>query len=61
MARRFEESRLVYEAGDRAMAKTLSNEGKEHKARMEQLNGEASAWIYESKTCCSPIDDPQMI
>ena len=50
MAHCFEESRRAYEAGDRAGAKTLSNEGKEHKAEMERLNGRASAWIYASKS-----------
>ena len=48
MARCFEESQQAYTSGDRAGAKTLSNEGREHKARMEQLNAEASAWIYAS-------------
>jgi len=47
MARCFEESKSVYRAGDRARAKTLSNEGKEHKVKSQQLNREASAWIYE--------------
>jgi len=42
----FEESKRVYAAGDGARAKALSNEGKEHKAEMEGLNAEASAWIY---------------
>jgi len=46
MARCFEESKRAYTTGDGAQAKTLSNEGKGHKAKMEQLNAEASAWIY---------------
>lgn len=49
MARSFEESKRAYTSGDGAKAKTLSNEGKEHKATMELLNAEASAWIYASK------------
>jgi len=46
MTRCFEESRLAYATGGRAQAKTLSNEGKGHEARMKRLNAEASAWIY---------------
>lgn len=46
MARCFEESHQAYEGGDGARAKELSNEGKRHKAEMERLNDEASAWIF---------------
>jgi len=46
MARCFEDSKRAYTAGDGARAKTLSNEGKEHKSNMERSNAEASAWIY---------------
>ena len=60
MASCFEESRLAYVAGDRALAKALSNEGKEHKERMEQLNAEASAWIFASMSR-GPHRRPQMI
>ena len=49
MANCFEESRRAYGAGDGARAKVLSNEGKEHKAKMEELHAEASAWIYASE------------
>ena len=50
MARCFEESKQAYTSGDGAHAKALSNEGKAHKAEMEQLNAEASAWVYASKS-----------
>lgn len=50
MANCFEESKRAYGSGDGAKAKMLSNEGKEHKERMEQLHAEASAWIYASKS-----------
>lgn len=50
MARCFEESKRAYTSGDGAHAKALSNEGKEHKAKMEKLHGEASAWIYASES-----------
>jgi hypothetical protein len=46
MARCFEESHLLYSRGDKAGAKTLSNEGKEHQQTMERLNKEASDWIF---------------
>ena len=49
MASCFEESRLAYVTGDRASAKALSIEGREHKERMEQFNAEASAWIFASR------------
>lgn len=49
MARCFEESHQAYESGDGARAKELSNEGKKHKAEMEKLNDEASAWIFRGK------------
>lgn len=52
MRRCFEEAKCAYLAGDGAMAKVLSEEGKEHKAEMEQLNAEASAWIYMSESRC---------
>ncbi|SJL14333.1 uncharacterized protein ARMOST_17789 [Armillaria ostoyae] len=46
MARCFSESHDTYDRGDRAAAKDLSNEGENHKQKMEQLNKEASNWIY---------------
>jgi len=45
MARSFKESKRAH-----AKAKTLSNEDQEHKTRMEQLDAEASAWVYASKS-----------
>ena len=61
MARCFEESKRAYTSGDRAYAKVLSNQGKGHKAKMEQLHGEASAWIYASESRRSFTNGPQMI
>ncbi|SJL14352.1 uncharacterized protein ARMOST_17808 [Armillaria ostoyae] len=46
MARCFSESHEAYNRGDRAAAKDLSNQGKNHKQKMEQLHKEASKWIY---------------
>ena len=50
MGRAFEESKRAYESGDGARAKQLSEEGKRHKAEMENLNRQASDWIYHGKT-----------
>ncbi|PBK79073.1 DUF1771-domain-containing protein, partial [Armillaria gallica] len=46
MARCFIESREAFSRGDRAAAKDLSNQGKNHKQKMEQLHKEASDLIY---------------
>ncbi|KAJ3733653.1 hypothetical protein DFJ43DRAFT_221148 [Lentinula guzmanii] len=46
MAKCFQESHEAYARGDGAGAKELSNEGKEHKQKMEQLNKQASDQIY---------------
>ncbi|KAF9650614.1 Smr-domain-containing protein [Thelephora ganbajun] len=46
MAQCFKKSKRAYATRDRARAKELSNEAKEHKAKMERLNKEASAWVY---------------
>jgi len=49
MARCFDESRKAYDAGDGAKAKELSNGGKEHQRRMNEINEEASRWIFEGE------------
>ncbi|KAH8828319.1 hypothetical protein DL96DRAFT_1602686 [Flagelloscypha sp. PMI_526] len=46
MSRCFDEAHKTYESGDGARAKELSNQGKEHQRRMEQLNAEACDWIF---------------
>ncbi|KAL0956027.1 hypothetical protein HGRIS_002200 [Hohenbuehelia grisea] len=46
MARCFEESKEAYNRGDGARAKELSNEGKQHKQKMEDINKQASEWIF---------------
>ncbi|PWN34991.1 DUF1771-domain-containing protein [Meira miltonrushii] len=48
MARCFDDSHKAYSNGDGGRAKQLSNEGHEHKRKMEQLNGEAADWIYHA-------------
>ncbi|KAK0219025.1 hypothetical protein IW262DRAFT_1298121 [Armillaria fumosa] len=46
MARCFSESHDAYDRRDHTAAKDLANQGKGHKRKMEQLNKEASSWIY---------------
>ncbi|KAJ7901739.1 hypothetical protein B0H14DRAFT_2668254 [Mycena olivaceomarginata] len=46
MAKCFAESHEAYSRGDGAGAKQLSNEGKEHQAKMNALNKQASDWIF---------------
>jgi len=46
MAKSFQESHEAYARGDGAAAKELSNKGKEHQRKMEQLNKQASDWIF---------------
>jgi len=55
MAHFLEESHRIYEEGDHAGAKELSDEGKRHKAEMERLNKEAEEWIfYHNNTDSAP-------
>jgi len=46
MSRSFEESHQAYDRGEGGRAKELSNKGKEHQRRMEELNRKASEWIF---------------
>ncbi|PBK87749.1 Smr-domain-containing protein [Armillaria gallica] len=46
MARCFSKRREAYSRRDRAAAKDLTSRGENHKQKMEQLNKEASNWIY---------------
>ncbi|KAK0212950.1 cytoplasmic protein [Desarmillaria ectypa] len=46
MAKCFSESHEAYSRGDGAAAKELSNQGKKHQQKMEELNKEASDWIF---------------
>lgn len=50
MAKCFDDSHAAYSKGDGGRAKQLSNEGHQHKARMEQANKEAADWIYKVST-----------
>jgi hypothetical protein len=46
MAKCFHESRQAYADGNGALAKELSNKGKQHQKRMEDLNKQASDWVF---------------
>ncbi|KAG8912062.1 hypothetical protein FRC01_005314, partial [Tulasnella sp. 417] len=46
MSKCFRESQEAYRSGDGARAKELSNQGKLHKAEMEELNKKAAEWIF---------------
>jgi Domain of unknown function (DUF1771) len=52
MARLFQQSREAYARGDGGLAKQLSLEGKEHQRKMDELDRQASDWIYLGM-CCS--------
>lgn len=47
----------AYERGDGAEAKQLSNEGKEHAAKMEQYNKQASEYIFRENNAQGEVAD----
>jgi len=46
MAKCFQQSHEAYSRGDGALAKDLSNQGKDHQRKMENFNKEASDFIF---------------
>ncbi|KAF8493627.1 hypothetical protein JB92DRAFT_2998371 [Gautieria morchelliformis] len=48
MARCFKESKSAYEAHNGALAKELSNKGRAHQKQMNNLNAQASDWIFKA-------------
>lgn len=46
MAKCFQQSHEAYSRREGALAKELSEKGKQHERTMEALNAEASAWIF---------------
>ncbi|KDQ53527.1 hypothetical protein JAAARDRAFT_39215 [Jaapia argillacea MUCL 33604] len=46
MAQSFEDSQAAYKRGDGALAKQLSEKGRQHEREMQRLNKEASEWIF---------------
>lgn len=61
MAKCFEESHQAYANGNGALAKDLSNKGKQHQKRMEDLNKQASDWIFAgTKALFLPVRDAKL-
>lgn len=46
MGQAFDAASDAYQSGDGARAKDLSNEGKAHQRRKEELNDQAADWIF---------------
>jgi len=47
MAQSYQQSKEAYERRDRALAKTLSDQGKRHALKMDTLNAQASAMVFK--------------
>ncbi|KAF9531590.1 hypothetical protein CPB83DRAFT_760935, partial [Crepidotus variabilis] len=56
MAKCFQESHEAYNRRDGALAKELSNKGKDHQRQMEELNKQASDWIFQGDSAPDEID-----
>jgi hypothetical protein len=46
MSRCFDEAHRVYDSGDHARAKQLSNEGHAHQKKRDEINAKAADWIF---------------
>jgi len=57
MAQFFQQSHEAYARRDGALAKDLSNQGKEHQRKMEELNKQASDWIFIENNKNSKSDE----
>ncbi|KAH7888649.1 DUF1771-domain-containing protein [Phlebopus sp. FC_14] len=57
MAQSFQQSHEAYERRDGALAKQLSEKGKQHQRTMEKLNAEASTWIFRENNLDSQPGD----
>ncbi|MBW0501163.1 hypothetical protein O181_040878 [Austropuccinia psidii MF-1] len=56
MKQKFDESKQAYTSRDGARAKVLSNEGKAHQQRRDDLNRQAAEWIFRENNRHSPSD-----
>lgn len=45
----FDDSQKAFNAGQKGLAKDLSNQGKAHKLEMEKLNKEAADYVFRCK------------
>ncbi|KAL1405073.1 hypothetical protein Q8F55_008696 [Vanrija albida] len=50
----FADSQNAYKSGDGARAKTLSEQGKQHQANQQRLDGQASDWIFRENNKTQP-------
>jgi DNA-nicking Smr family endonuclease len=57
MAKCFQESQEAYNRRNGALAKQLSNEGREHQRKMEECNKQASNWIFRENNKASAPDE----
>jgi Domain of unknown function (DUF1771) len=53
MARCFKDSKRAYEDHNGALAKELSNKGRAHQKEMNDLNAQASDWIFKGNSISS--------
>lgn len=56
----FPQSQQAYNDGDGAAAKELSNEGKEHGARMAEYNKQASEFIFRENNAPDRVDSDEI-
>lgn len=49
MKQKFDEAHRAYDLKDGARAKSLSNQGKAHQERRNQLNKQAAEWIFKGQ------------
>ncbi|WWC90957.1 uncharacterized protein L201_005895 [Kwoniella dendrophila CBS 6074] len=52
----FAESQQAYQSGDGARAHELSQQGKSHQRKQDELDDEASSWIFNENNKASPPD-----
>ncbi|POR36077.1 Smr domain-containing protein C11H11.03c [Tolypocladium paradoxum] len=52
----FDRSRNAYKSGDGALAKELSNQGKQHDQRMDDYNRQASEYIFRENNAPGKVD-----
>lgn len=57
MSKCFQQGHEAYSRGDGALAKDMSNKGKEHQRKMEEYNKQASDWIFRANNLDSAPDE----
>ncbi|PHH81482.1 hypothetical protein CDD82_672 [Ophiocordyceps australis] len=56
----FDRSRQAYQAGDGAAAKDLSNQGKRHDSKMDELNRQASDYIFRENNAPGKVSGDEI-